>query len=95
MQINPTSDNVVVRRDEAKDKTKGGIIIPDGAKDAPKRGTVVASGPGRWEHGIQIYNGVNIGDKVFFSAYAGAEVEADGEKLLILKASEILAVIYD
>lgn len=100
MKIKPLHDNVVVKRDDAEGKSKGGIILPDNAKEAPKRGTVVAVGPGRpFESspgeagGSRQEMSVKENDKVYFSAYAGSEIEVEGQKLLILAEKEILAVI--
>jgi chaperonin GroES len=92
--LKPLRDKVVVERSEAEQKTAGGILLPDTAKDKPKEGTVVAVGPGRvLESGEVKALEVKKGDKVLFGGYAGSEVKVDGKELLILSESEILAVI--
>ena len=92
--IKPLRDKVVVERSEAEEKTAGGILLPDTAKDKPKQGTVVAVGSGRvLDNGDVRKLEVKKGDKVLFGGYAGSEVKIDGQELLILSESEILAVI--
>ena len=87
-------DKVVVERSEAEQKTAGGILLPDTAKDKPKEGTVVAVGPGRvLESGEVKALEVKKGDRVLFGGFAGTEIKVDGKELLILSESEILAVI--
>jgi len=92
--LKPLRDKVVVERSEAEQKTAGGILLPDTAKDKPKEGTVVAVGPGRiLDNGEVKSLEVKKGDRVLFGGFAGTEVKLDGKELLILSESEILAVI--
>ena len=92
--IVPLSDRVLVKRLEAGEKTKGGIILPDTAKEKPKEGTVVAVGPGKLlDNGTRASMTVKAKDKVIFSSYAGSEVKIDGDDYMILGEDEILAVI--
>jgi chaperonin GroES len=85
---------VVVRRIDAQEKTKGGIIIPDTAKEKPQEGEVIAVGPGgRDENGKLIPMDVKAGDRVLFGKWSGTEVKLDGEELLIMKESDIMGVI--
>jgi chaperonin GroES len=96
MKFRPLHDRVVVKRLDAEEKTKGGIIIPDTAKEKPSQGEVVAVGPGgRDESGKLIPIDVNVGDRVLFGKWSGTEVKIDGEDLLIMKESDILGVIED
>jgi chaperonin GroES len=90
----PLHDSVVVQRIEAEGKTKGGIIIPDTAKEKPQEGKIVAVGPGgRDEAGQLIKPDVKVGDRVLFGKWSGTEVKIDGEDLLIMKESDIMGVI--
>ena len=90
----PLHDRVVVRRVESEAKTKGGIIIPDTAKEKPQEGEVVAVGPGaRDENGKIVELDVKAGDKILFGKWSGTEVKIDGEELLIMKESDIMGVI--
>jgi chaperonin GroES len=93
-KFRPLHDRVVVRRIEADEKTKGGIIIPDTAKEKPSEGEVIAVGPGgRDENGKLIPIGVKAGDRVLFGKWSGTEVKLDGEDLLIMKESDIMGVL--
>jgi chaperonin GroES len=93
-QFRPLHDRVVVRRLESQEKTKGGIIIPDTAKEKPQEGEVMAVGPGgRDEAGKLIPLDVKTGDKVLFGKWSGTEVKLDGQELLIMKESDIMGVI--
>jgi chaperonin GroES len=93
-QFRPLHDRVVVRRLESEEKTKGGIIIPDSAKEKPQQGEIIAVGPGgRDEAGKLIPLDVKAGDKVLFGKWSGTEVKLDGEELLIMKESDIMGVI--
>ena len=93
-KFRPLHDRVVVKRIEADEKTKGGIIIPDSAKEKPSQGEVVATGPGgRDETGKLIPMDIKAGDKVLFGKWSGTEVKLDGEELLIMKESDIMGVI--
>jgi chaperonin GroES len=94
MSFRPLHDRVVIRRLEGDEKTKGGIIIPDTAKEKPQEGEVVAVGPGgRDEHGKLQALDVKKGDRVLFGKWSGTEVKIDGQDLLIAKESDILGVI--
>jgi chaperonin GroES len=94
MKFRPLHDRVVVRRLESEEKTAGGIIIPDTAKEKPQEGEVVASGPGaRDESGKLVPLDVKTGDRVLFGKWSGTEVKIDGAELLIMKESDILGVI--
>jgi chaperonin GroES len=94
MKFRPLHDRVVVKRIEAEDKSKGGIIIPDTAKEKPQEGEVVAVGPGgRDESGKLIPIGVRSGDRVLFGKWSGTEVKLEGDELLIMKESDIMGVI--
>jgi chaperonin GroES len=94
MKFRPLHDRVVVRRLNAEEKTKGGIIIPDTAKEKPQEGQIVAVGTGaRDEAGKLVPLDVKAGDKVLFGKWSGTEVKIDGEDLLIMKESDILGVI--
>jgi chaperonin GroES len=93
-KFRPLHDRVVVRRINAEDKTKGGIIIPDTAKEKPQEGEVIAVGPGgRDESGKLIPIDVKPGSRVLFGKWSGTEVKLDGEELLIMKESDIMGVI--
>ena len=93
-KFRPLHDRVVVRRIEADEKTKGGIIIPDTAKEKPQEGEVIAVGPGgRDEAGKLIPIDVKAGDRVLFGKWPGTEVKLEGEELLIMKESDIMGVI--
>ena len=94
MQLKPLDDRVVVAPLDAEEKTAGGIVLPDTAKEKPQRGTVVAVGPGRLlEGGERCAVSVVIGDEVLFGKYGGTEVEVDGKDVKILRESDILAKI--
>ncbi|MBV8286379.1 MAG: co-chaperone GroES [Hyphomicrobiales bacterium] len=94
MKFRPLHDRVVVRRLDSEEKTKGGIIIPDTAKEKPQEGEVMAVGPGgRDESGKLVPIDVKTGDKVLFGKWSGTEVKIDGEELLIMKESDIMGVI--
>ena len=94
MAFRPLHDRVVVKRIDAEEKTAGGIIIPDSAKEKPSQGEVIAVGPGgRDESGKLIPIDVQVGDRVLFGKWSGTEVKVSGEDLLIMKESDILGVI--
>ena len=94
MKFRPLHDRVVVRRIEADEKSAGGIIIPDTAKEKPSEGEIVAVGPGgRDESGKLIPIDVKVGDRVLFGKWSGTEVKIDGEELLIMKESDIMGII--
>ena len=94
MQFRPLHDRVVVRRIEQEEKSKGGIIIPDTAKEKPQEGEIIAVGPGgRDEAGKLTPLDVKKGDKVLFGKWSGTEVKIDGQDLLIMKESDIMGVV--
>src|SRR6516225_909371 len=96
MKFRPLHDRVVVKRIEAEEKSVGGIIIPDTAKEKPSQGEVIGVGPGgRDESGKLIPIDVKAGDRVLFGKWSGTEVKIDGEELLIMKESDIMGVITD
>ncbi len=94
MAFRPLHDRVVLRRLEGEEKTKGGIIIPDTAKEKPQEGEVVAAGPGaRDENGNIVPLDVKAGDRVLFGKWSGTEVKIDGQELLIMTESDILGIV--
>ncbi|SNB76048.1 chaperonin GroES [Arboricoccus pini] len=94
MSFRPLHDRVVVRRVEEETKTKGGIIIPDTAKEKPQQGEVIAVGPGaRNDKGEIVALDVQVGDRVLFGKWSGTEVKIDGDDLLIMKESDIMGVV--
>jgi len=96
MAFKPLHDRVLVRRTESDEKTSGGLIIPDSAKEKPAEGVVVACGEGaRDEDGDRIKMDVSEGDSILFGKWSGTEVTVDGEELLIMKESDILGIITD
>ena len=93
-KFRPLHDRVVVRRVESEEKTKGGIIIPDTAKEKPQEGEVIAVGAGvRDERGELVPLDVKVGDRVLFGKWSGTEVKLDGEDLIIMKESDILGIV--
>jgi chaperonin GroES len=95
-RIRPLHDRVIVKRIEETEKTKGGIIIPDTAKEKPQEGKVVSVGPGRrLEEGQVIPLDVKAGDKILFGKYSGSEIKLEGEEHLILREDDILGVIEE
>jgi chaperonin GroES len=96
MNFRPLHDRIVVKRIDAEDKTAGGIIIPDTAKEKPSQGEIVAVGPGgRDEAGKLIPIDLNVGDRVLFGKWSGTEVKLNGQDLLIMKESDIMGVLTD
>ena len=94
LKLNPLADRVVVRPAEAEEKTKGGIILPDTAKEKPVEGTIVAAGPGKVaDSGDLVKMTVKVGDKVLYGKYSGTEVTIDGEEYLIMRESDIFAIV--
>ncbi|NMA68719.1 MAG: co-chaperone GroES [Desulfitobacterium sp.] len=93
MNIKPLADRVVVKALPMEEKTKSGIIMPDTAKEKPQEGQVVAVGPGKVEKGERVALDVKVGDRVIYSKYAGTEIKLDGEEYLILRESDILAIM--
>ncbi|HVR70697.1 MAG TPA: co-chaperone GroES [Vicinamibacteria bacterium] len=94
MKVRPLHDRLVVRRIEEKETARGGIIIPDTAKEKPQEGEVVAVGNGKvLENGTKITLDVKVGDRILFGRYSGTDIEIDGEDVLILREDEVLAVL--
>jgi chaperonin GroES len=94
IKLNPLADRVVVKPAEAEEKTKGGIILPDTAKEKPVEGTIVAAGPGKIsDNGELVKMTVKVGDKVLYGKYSGTEVTIEGEEYLIMRESDIFAII--
>ena len=93
VNITPLHDRVLVRRLEEKETAKGGIIIPDTAKEKPQEGEVMAVGAGKLEKGKRIPLDVKVGDRILFGKYTGSEIKIDGNDFVILREDEILAVI--
>ena len=94
MKVRPLHDRLLVRRVEEKETVKGGIIIPDTAKEKPQEGEVLAVGNGKiLENGTKVTLDVKVGDKILFGKYSGTDIKIDGEEVLILREDEVLAVI--
>ena len=89
VKIKPLADRVLIKPEEAVDKTASGIIIPDSAKEKPQKGTVVAAGPGTKDEKME----VKVGDSVLYGKYSGTELDLDGKDYLIMKQSDILAIV--
>jgi len=93
-KLRPLGDKILVKRVEAETKTKSGIVLPDSAKEKPKRGKIVAVGDGkRLENGERAALNVKKGDEVIFTSYAGTEVKIDGEELMIMSEDDVLAIV--
>lgn len=93
-KLRPLGDKILVKRVEAETKTKSGIVLPDSAKEKPKRGTITALGTGkRLDNGEIAPFSVKVGDQVLFTSYGGTEVKVDGEELLIMTEDDVLAVV--
>jgi len=94
MKLRPLHDRVIVKRLEEEEKSRGGIIIPDTAKEKPQKGKILAVGQGRiLDNGTKTEMSVKVGDKVLFGKYSGTEIKIEGEEHLILKEDDILAII--
>ncbi len=93
-KIAPLSDRAVVQPLEESEQMRGGLYIPDTAKEKPQQGKIVAVGPGRFEKDKRVPMEVKVGDKVLYGKYSGAEITVDGEQVLILRESDILAIIH-
>lgn len=94
MTFRPLHDRILVRRIEAEEKTAGGIIIPDTAKEKPQEGEVVAAGPGARDDSGQLHSlDVKVGDRILFGKWSGTEIKLNGEDLLIMKESDVMGVI--
>jgi chaperonin GroES len=96
MNIRPLGDKVIVQRQEAEEKTAGGIVLPDSAKEKPQRGKVISVGNGKLlEDGSRGKMQLKKGDQILFTSYAGTEVKIDGKEYLIMDESDVMAVIQD
>jgi chaperonin GroES len=94
MKVRPLHDRLIVRRIEEKETVKGGIIIPDTAKEKPQEGEVLAVGNGKvLENGTKVTLDVKVGDKILFGKYSGTDIKIDGEEVLILREDEVLAIL--
>src|SRR5919201_6965399 len=93
VSVNPLADRVVVRPLEETEQMRGGLYIPDTAKEKPQQGEIIAVGPGRFEKDKRVPMEISVGDKVLYGKYSGTEVTIDGEQYLILRESDVLAVI--
>ncbi len=94
LKIKPLGDRIVVKPMEAEEKTKGGIILPDTVKEKPVEGTIVAAGPGRKsDDGKIVEMEVKVGEKILYGKYSGTEVTIDGEEYLIMRESDIFAIV--
>jgi len=93
MAVRPLHDRVIVKRIAEEERSRGGIIIPDTAKEKPQEGQVIAVGPGKQDDGKVIKPGVKAGDRILFGKYTGTEVVLDGEEHLIMREEDILGVI--
>jgi chaperonin GroES len=94
LKIKPLADRIVIQAMEAEETTKGGIILPDTAKEKPVEGTIVAAGPGKVsDDGKKIEMEVKVGDKVLYGKYSGTEVTVDGEEYLIMRESDVFAIV--
>ena len=93
LRISPLADRVVIRPLEEAEQMRGGLYIPDTAKEKPQQGEVIAVGPGRIEKGEHVKMELKVGDKVLYGKYSGTEVTIDNEALLIVKESDVLAVV--
>ncbi|MDX2184710.1 MAG: co-chaperone GroES [Gemmatimonadaceae bacterium] len=93
MKVSPLADRVVVKATEESEQMRGGLYIPDTAKEKPQQGEVVAVGPGRFEKDVRVPMEVKVGNKVLYGKYSGTEVTVDGEQYLILRESDVLAIV--
>ena len=93
VNVNPLADRVVIKALEESEQMRGGLYIPDTAKEKPQQGEIVAVGPGRFEKDKRVPMEVKVGDKVLYGKYSGTDVTLDGEQYLILRESDILAIV--
>jgi chaperonin GroES len=94
MKLRPVADRVIFKQQDAEEKTKSGIVLPDSAKEKPTKGKVIAAGPGKLDdNGKPMDMGVRVNDTVYYGKYSGTEVTVDGEKFVILRESDILGVL--
>ena len=94
VKVGPLADRVVVRSLEDAEQTRGGLFIPASAKEKPQEGEILAVGPGRFDEGKRVPMELKVGDKVLYGKYSGTEVTIDGEPLLILRESDVFAVLH-
>jgi chaperonin GroES len=93
-KLRPLADKILIKRLEAESKTKSGIVLPDSAKEKPKRGKILAVGDGkRLENGERAPSSVKKGDEVIFTSYAGTEIKIDGEEVIIMTEDDVLAIV--
>ena len=95
MRIRPLGDRVLIKKLEAEETTKSGIVLPGTAKEKPQEAEIIAVGPGGFVDGKEIKMEVKVGDKVLFSKYSGNDIKVDGQEYIILKQDDILAVVED
>ena len=93
VKVSPLADRVVVKPPEETEQMRGGLYIPDTAKEKPQQGEIVAVGPGRFDKDKRVPMDVKVGDKVLYGKYSGTEVTIDGEQYLILRESDVLAIV--
>jgi len=93
VKVAPLADRVVIRPMEEAEQMRGGLYIPDTAKEKPQQGEIIAVGPGKFEEGKRVPMEVKVGDKVLYGKYSGTEVTVDGEQVLILREADVLAVV--
>jgi chaperonin GroES len=94
LSLKPLGDRLVIKPIEQDDVTSGGIMLPDTAKEKPQKGKILAAGPGaRNDAGVRVEMDVKVGDTVLYAKYAGTEIKLDGEKVLVLRESDILAIV--
>ncbi|MFI5256958.1 MAG: co-chaperone GroES [Gemmatimonadales bacterium] len=93
VKITPLSDRVVVKASEDTEQMRGGLYIPDTAKEKPQQGEIIAAGPGKYEDGKLVPMSVKVGDKVLYGKYSGTEITLDNEQFLILRESDVLAIV--
>ena len=91
MKMKPLADRVIIKPSPAEEKTKGGIILPDTAKEKPIQGEVIAVGPGRREKGEVVPMELKVGDRVVYGKYSGTQVELDGEEIILIKEADVIA----
>ena len=95
MKLSPLGDRVVLKQFEAEETTKSGIVLPGNAQEKPQQAEVIAVGPGGIVDGKEVEMQVAVGDKVIYSKYAGTEVKLDGDKLMVIRQGDILAIVED
>ncbi len=93
VKVSPLADRVVIKPMEEAEQMRGGLYIPDTAKEKPQQGEIIAVGPGRFEKDKRVPMEVKVGDKVLYGKYSGTEVTVDGEQVLILRESDVLAIV--